>query len=232
MPNIRISMFIFAYYICDETERSIMMITVISMNALLSYNYVKSNDIYWRVICVIGIIMISDTVYIASQNSFTFDISLKVTSKCIGKYADATPILTGVLFGLHKMKYFMLTSTYLLGITQTSKKHFMKRETYLIRMVLNVQMFLIIMLYFYFLKTNMEEHYLQIFIWLMSKCMVSVVFDVCFIIWYNIYNKCKRNIKNNNEIHNDVKILVNAIDNTDSITPTVVIELVNKNERE
>ena len=232
MPNIRISMFIFAYYICDETERSIMMITVISMNALLSYNYVKSNDIYWRVICVIGIIMISDTVYIASQNSFTFDISLKVTSKCIGKYADATPILTGVLFGLHKMKYFMLTSTYLLGITQTSKKHFMKRETYLIRMVLNVQMFLIIMLYFYFLKTNMEEHYLQIFIWLMSKCMVSVVFDVCFIIWYNIYNKCKRYTKNNNEIHNDVKILVNAINNTDSITPTVVIELVNKNERE
>ena len=98
-------------------------------------------------------------------------------------------------------------------------------------MILNVQMFLIIMLYFYFLKTNMEEHYLQIFIWLMSKCMVSVVFDVCFIIWYNIYNKCKRNIKNNNEIHNDVKILVNAIDNTDSITPTVVVELVNKNER-
>ena len=231
MPNIRISMFIFAYYICDETERSIMMITVISMNTLLSFNYVNSNDIYWRVICVIGIIMISDTVYIASQNSFTFDISLKVTSKCIGKYADATPILTGVLFGLHKMKYFMLTSAYLLGITQTSKKQFMKKETFLIRMVLNVQMFLIIMLYFYFLKTNMEEHYLQIFIWLMSKCMVSVVFDVCFIIWHYIYRKCNRHTMHN-DIHHDVKELVNSIDNIDIINPTVVIELVNKNEHE
>ena len=33
----------------------------------------------------------------------------------------------------------------------------------------------------------MEEHYLQIFIWIMSKCMTSVIFDLCFMLWYCVY---------------------------------------------
>ena len=71
----------------------------------------------------------------------------------------------------------------------------MKDETFMLRMIIDIQMTFIIALYFYYLKTGMEMHYLQIFMWIMSKCMTSVLFDLAFSLWYAVYKcavKCKQ----------------------------------------
>ena len=195
IPNAKIAMFLFVYYICDETERSITLITFIIASAALSNQFIKSKNVYWRMICSIALVMLPDVIFVSTQNSFSFDISLKVTSKVIGKYADQTPIMTGILFGCHKLKLFMLTAGYIISIAKTSKNKFMKDETFMLRMIIDIQMTFIIALYFYYLKTGMEMHYLQIFMWIMSKCMTSVLFDLAFSLWYVVYKcavKCKQ----------------------------------------
>ena len=195
IPNAKIAMFLFVYYICDETERSITLITFIIASAALSNQFIKSKNVYWRMICSIALVMLPDVIFVSTQNSFSFDISLKVTSKVIGKYADQTPIMTGILFGCHKLKLFMLTAGYIISIAKTSKNKFMKDETFMLRMIIDIQMTFIIALYFYYLKTGMEMHYLQIFMWIMSKCMTSVLFDLAFSLWYAVYKcavKCKQ----------------------------------------
>lgn len=196
MPNAKIVMFLFIFFICDETERSLLFISFIIVNRIFYVEFTKAKNSYWRLVNAVALLLLPDVVFIANQNSFSFDISLKVAHKVVGWYADETPILTGILFGCHKLKFFMLTGAYLMSLSRVSAKGFMKSETFMLRMVMDIQMTFIIILYFYFLKTGMQEHYLQIFIWIMSKCMVSLLYDIGFAIWFVVYSwvkKCKNN---------------------------------------
>lgn len=199
MPNAKIVMFLLIFFICDETERSLLLISFIVVTRIFYVEFTKAKNSYWRMINGVALILIPDVAFIASQNSFSFDISLKVTHKVVGWYADQTPILTGILFGCHKLKFFMLTSAYLMSLSRVSAKGFMKNETFMIRLLIDIQMIFIIILYFYFLKNGIQEHYLQIFVWIMSKCMVSLPYDICFYIWFGIYS-CVKKCKNNGNI--------------------------------
>ena len=187
IPNAKMVMFLFVFFICDETERSIMLFTFILANLALYTQFISTVNAYWRILSAVSLLILPDIIFISSQNSFSFDISLEVTSKCVGWWADQTPILTGILFGCHKLKLFMLTAGYLLSIARASRSKFMKDESFMLRLIMDIQMTFIIALYFYYLKNGMEEHYLQIFIWIMSKCMTSVIFDLCFMLWYCVY---------------------------------------------
>lgn len=136
-------------------------------------------------------------IYIITQNTFSFDISLRVTIKCVGTYADNTLIQTGILMGTHKLKFFMVTAVYVLSICPFSTKNYMKADSALIRIVVDIQMSFMICLYIFFLVWGFEEHFLQIFLWIMTKCMTSVIFDIDYFLCY-FFHVCRRKGVNSN----------------------------------
>lgn len=77
----------------------------------------------------------------------------------------------------------------MLSIAKTSKRKFMKNETFLMRMMLNVQMGGIVMLTMYLIKNGHDNAYVVMFSWFVCKWIVSIVFDICFVGWYLVYRK-------------------------------------------
>ena len=190
LSNIRLCFLLFVFFISDETERFVSVIIAVGMNYVLSIQYNKMKFIYWKMICVVAMLSISDALHVAMLNTFTpFNVSFKVNSKCIGANINETPLLSSILYTLHRYKYFLLTSAYLLGIARTSKRKFMKHETFMLRMMMNVQFLSVVLVGMYLFKNGHDDQYVFIFNWIISKWIISFVFDVNFIGWHLVYKR-------------------------------------------
>ena len=62
--------------------------------------------------------------FIGNQGTYTLDTSIKITPKCPAAYADDRPIIMGILFVIHKFKFYFIYIGYIYSITKLSKNFY------------------------------------------------------------------------------------------------------------
>ncbi len=112
-----------------------------------------------------------------TKGSYSFDISLKILSKSIGDYPDQTPLFSGFLMGVHKMRYYFTIPALLVDITKVAQ-----RQKSFIRSLMYIQFELLLFLFLYYLYTNMEDLYLSVFMLAGSKCLAILLYEPMILI--------------------------------------------------
>ena len=50
------------------------------------------------------------------------DLSIKVNFKVSSKWADNSPVISGIIFTIHKLKYHIISSTSIINLFKKTKK--------------------------------------------------------------------------------------------------------------
>ena len=67
---------------------------------------------------------LSSFTFYREPRSYTLDTSIKITPKCPAAYADDRPIIMGILFVIHKFKFYFIYIGYIYSITKLSKNFY------------------------------------------------------------------------------------------------------------
>jgi hypothetical protein len=193
---VKYPLILYVFFISDEAERLYMLFLTVPLFYFFSYYYKQFENVILKLLSAICLILVPDIIYSLNKGSFSFDISLKVTSKCIGDYPDQTPIFTGFLMGTHKLRLFILAAGFILDninstttfknnlpvdVNNLDTKKILDRNSYSLRLLLEMQLNLLMMSYFYYLYQDYEELYLTIFIWAGTKCLTILLVDLALI---------------------------------------------------
>ena len=81
----------------------------------------KEKDIFLKLVYLIIISCYPQLFYIGNQGTYTMDLSIKVEIKVPAKYGDDLPIVSGIVFALHKLKYYIISSTYVFSLYKRTK---------------------------------------------------------------------------------------------------------------
>ena len=110
-------------FICMETERVPM---VLFMNFILFYLckcFKKEKDVFLKLIYLFIISCYPQIFFIGNQGTYTMDLSIKVNLKVPSKWADDLPVISGIIFTIHKLKYHIISSTYVFSLFKRTKKN-------------------------------------------------------------------------------------------------------------
>ena len=81
----------------------------------------KEKDIFLKLVYLIIISCYPQLFYIGNQGTYTMDLSIKVEIKVPAKYGDDLPIVSGIVCTLHKLKYYIISSTYVFSLYKRTK---------------------------------------------------------------------------------------------------------------
>lgn len=226
---IKYPLILYVFFISDEAERIYMFFITLPLFYFFSYFYKQFENVILKLLSAICLILVPDIVYSLNKGSFSFDISLKVTSKCIGDYPDQTPIFTGFLMGTHKLRVFILAAGFILDninskttfknnlpvdVNNLNTKKIIDRNSYSLRLLLEMQLNLLMLSYFYYIYQDYEESYLTIFLWAGTKCLTILLIDVALMMNFS----CCKN-QDSGEVHqvNDKDTNIEYLDEDNKI---------------
>ena len=150
----------------------------------LCHSFIKENEVFLKIIYIIIMLNFPNLHFIGNQGTYTLNTSLKVTSKCIGVYADDNPIIMGIFFTLHKFRFFITFVFYCFDISKFQKKKLMNYYTSIIRLFVIVHLFSFATCFLVYIKNKRESSYVQILFMIATKAMVILLFDICIIVNY------------------------------------------------
>jgi hypothetical protein len=179
----------YIWFISDEFERPIIMMLFLLSYFYYSYNFKNTrsnnNSAIYKLFCVVAIIKFAEAYYTMGKGTFTFDTSIKSGNKSIGSYQDEYPLITGVIFGTHKLRCFMIGGIFLMELASiyvhkktasAIEKLEESSETKGIALVLYSKMILTILCFLYNFYSKHESNYLELFLWSISKCVLFGLF--------------------------------------------------------
>ena len=136
-----------------------------------------------------------------TQRFFSFDISIKVLSKTVGMTGETFPLFSGILMGTHKLRYFFLLTGYLMSFSRFRRKEFFTPTSFMIRLVLYMQILGKIFYFYYrYFHNLIGEEFLELFMWTMCHLIIYGIDGACI----GIYELIKR-LKINNKLHKFVE---------------------------
>ena len=181
--NLTIAMFgtiLFIFFICDVTERLLILLILIPIYEILHSCYNKSNNLYWKMLITCAYIIFADIFYVITKNTLTFNYSSEILMSNEKSY------IIQFLYIAHKFRFFFITSIYLASHSNYSKNDFLDNTTRLTRILLDIQISGYEIFYAFYLFNEIEEAYLYIFMITMSKCYMAFIYDINVIIGYYI----------------------------------------------
>ena len=137
------------------------------------------------------------------------DTSIKVCTKSIGDFADQTPILTGILMGTHKLSVFILAACFIIEHAKFGK-NFFKKTFWQFRIIIEIQLNILMIIYIFNVYKELEEFYFNIFLWMGTKCVSLLIVDLFSIQIYlinrvEIYKKIETEEKS--ELNDAIKLI-------------------------
>ena len=140
-----------------------------------------------KIIYIIIIISLPEIHYIANQGTYTLDTSIKVTVKCPSKWADDLPIIMGLIFFVHKLRFIIIGFSYIFSISKITQKKGFNYFTDLVRLFYKIELFGMTICYLYFLKKEIEQSYIQILFMVASKVFPMLLYDFALVFNYLVY---------------------------------------------
>ena len=126
-----------------------------------------------------------------------------------GDFADQTPILTGILMGTHKLSVFILAACFIIEHAKFGK-NFFKKTFWQFRIIIEIQLNILMIIYIFNVYKELEEFYFNIFLWMGTKCVSLLIVDLFSIQIYlinrvEIYKKIETEEKS--ELNDAIKLI-------------------------
>ena len=174
-------------FICIETERVLLISLFFYVLFYLCECYKKEKDIFLKLIYIILISSYPQIFFIGNQGTYSLDASIKITVKCPSKWADDLPIVMGIIFTVHKFKYYIFSSSYLFSIFKRNKNKYMSFYTKFIIEIFLIQLYALIVCYLYFLKKEREQSYIQLLFLIATKAIPLILYELNYLINFALY---------------------------------------------
>ena len=195
-------------FICIETERVPMVLLFNFMLFYLCRCFKKEKDIFLKLFYLIIIACYTQIFYVGNQGTYTMDLSIKVAIKVPSQWADDLPVISGIIFTVHKLKYHIISSSYVFGLFKRTKNKTMNYYSEIARLIYIIQLYGRIICYLYFLKNEIEHSYIQTLFLIAAESIPLCLYDIDYLINYGCYKivrmiykeKEKKDYKQVNEI--------------------------------
>ena len=197
-PMLKLVLMIYHFYLSDEAERIILLFAFIPLLEFLSLKFLR-NDKIIKLLLLICLMGTGEIFYLITQRFFSFDISIKVLSRTVGMTGETFPLFSGILMGTHKLRYFMLLTGYLMSFSRFHRKDFFSNTSFMIRLVLHMQLIgKIVYFYYRYFHNLIGEEFLELFMWTMCHVIIFTLDAVCI----GFYELARRlmNLKNKNQL--------------------------------
>ena len=185
--NFKLFLFIMINFICVEVERIEMVIFCHFILFYLCLEFKKEKNVFLKIIYLIIIICYPQIHFIANQGKYTLDTSIKVTTKCPSKWADNRPIIMGFIFVANKFRFNIICVGYLYSLIKITKKKIMNYYTKLIILIHFIQLFGIILCFFYYVKKEKGDYYIEILYLIAVQILPITLFQIAFLVNYIVY---------------------------------------------
>jgi hypothetical protein len=213
-------------FICIETERVPMVLLFNFMLFYLCRCFKKEKDIFLKLFYLIIIACYTQIFYVGNQGTYTMDLSIKVAIKVPSQWADDLPVISGIIFTVHKLKYHIISSSYVFGLFKRTKNKSMNYYSEIARLIYIIQLYGRIICYLYFLKNEIEHSYIQTLFLIAAESIPLCLYDIDYLINYACYkimrkiykDKEKKDYKQVNEVEeSDNSLLPNKLKISNSI---------------
>ena len=174
-------------FICMETERIPMLLFLNFILFYLCKCFKKEKDIFLKLIYLIIIALYPQIFFIGNQGTYTMDLSIKVNQKVPSKWADDLPLISGIIFTIHKLKYHIISSTYVFGLFKRTKNKSMNYFSYIARLIYIIPLFGKIICFLYFFKNEIEYSYIQILFLISTDSIQLLLYDLNYLINFGFY---------------------------------------------
>ena len=237
-PILKLVLMLYHFYLSDEAERILLLFAFVPLLEFFSIKFLGQDKItkLLILICYLGS---GELFYVITQRFFSFDISIKVLSRTVGMTGETFPLFSGILMGTHKLRYFFLLTGYLMSFSRFRRKEFFTNTSFMIRLVLYMQILGKILYFYYrYFHNLIGEEFLELFMWTMCHLIIYGIDGACIGIYelvkrLRIYYKNKKDKLVEEKAANSTNISVNvSVNNTvnttvNSVTP--VENIINKN---
>ena len=170
-----------------ETERVPM---VLFMNFILFYLckcFKKEKDVFLKLIYLFIISCYPQIFFIGNQGTYTMDLSIKVNLKVPSKWADDLPVISGIIFIIHKLKYHIISSTYVFSLFKRTKKKSMNYFSAVAKLMYIIPFLAKIICFLYFFQNEIEYSYIQTLFLIATDSIQLLLYDFDYLINYGCY---------------------------------------------
>ena len=185
--NSKLFFIVLINFICMETERVPM---VLFMNFILFYLckcFKKEKDVFLKLIYLFIIVCYPQIFFIGNQGTYTMDLSIKVNLKVPSKWADDLPIISGIIFTIHKLKYHIISSTYVFSLFKRTKKKSMNYFSAVAKLMYIIPFLAKIICFLYFFQNEIEYSYIQTLFLIATDSIQLLLYDLNYLINYGCY---------------------------------------------
>ena len=185
--NLKLFLLVLILFICTEVERVEIILLYCPILYYLSNCFLKEEELLFKIIYLVIMNIYPHLHFIGNQGTYTLDTSIKITPKCPAAYADNSPIIMGLLFVIHKFKFYFIYIGYIYSITKLSKNNVMSYYTRIIRILHNSQLISITICFFIYLKNEKEKYFIHILFLIGTKGLIVIFYDIVFLLNYLAY---------------------------------------------
>ena len=216
--NVKLFLLVFVLFICTEIDR----VEIVPLNCFVLFYltncFIKEDELFFKIIYFVIMNIYPQIHFISNQGTYSLDTSIKITPKSPSHYADDLPIIMGILFVIHKFRFYFIYIAYISSIYKLSINNFMNYYTKIIRLFQNSQLIAMTLCFLFYLKNEKENSYIQILFLIGTKGLVVIFTDIAFLLNYFVYRclesfcyKRKSYINriefSNDEENNELKIM-------------------------
>jgi hypothetical protein len=180
-PIMKFILLLYHFYLSDEAERILLLFVYVPILEFFAFKFLGQDKIT-KLLMLIVYMGMGELFYVITQRFYSFDISIKVLSRTVGMTGETFPLFSGILMGTHKLRYFMLLTGYLMSITrfQYGNKEFLSKTSFMIRLVIHVQLLgKIIYFYYRYFNNLIGEEFLELFMWTMCHVIIFGLDVIC-----------------------------------------------------
>jgi len=185
--NIKLFLLVFVLFICTEVDRVEIVPLYCYVLYYLTICFIKEKELFFKIIYFVIMNIYPQIHFIGNQGTYTLDTSIKITPKSPAPFADDRPIIMGILFVVHKFKFYFIYIAYIYSIYKLSVNNFMSYYTKIIRLLQNSQLTAMTFCFLIYLKNEKEDSYIQILFLIGTKALVVTIIDVAFLLNYFVY---------------------------------------------
>ena len=216
--NAKLFLLVLVLFICTEIDR----VEIAPLNCYVLFYltncFIKEDELFFKIIYFVIMNIYPQIHFISNQGTYTLDTSIKITPKSPAHFADDRPIMMGILFVIHKFRFYFIYIAYISTIYKLSINNFMSYYTKIIRILHNSQLIAMTFCFLLYLKNEKENSYIQILFLIGTKGLVVIFTDIAFLLNYFVYGclksffyKGKSNINriefSNDEENKELKVI-------------------------
>ena len=168
---LKLIIFLYEFYLNDESNRLMILLVYILFEYFSNFYYQDKQNKISQVIISVLLININEIFYLITQRVYTVGGSKKVFSRTILYSIESSSIIKNILMLLYKMRFPIITSTYLLNMTPIKNNILFNNDSFILRIVLIIRCHLntIFILYQFIILRNEDD-----FMTMMIYCVVDI----------------------------------------------------------